>query len=422
MGPGARRNLHLVRKQYDRATRVPEDLTVAMAKLASTGREVWSKARGKNRFADFAPVLEQWITLKREEASALSKPGTPYYDTLLDDFEPGMTTAVLAPLFEGLREPLADLRARVDASSHRPPDLSGPFSGADQLAFSARLAPVFGYRTSAGRIDLAVHPFCMGNGGDVRITTRVDETDPLGCLYSTIHEIGHAIYEQNIDPDLRLTPVGAEASMGVHESQSRMMENQIARSRPFADWLLPAMREQFGDFGITTPDELYAVVNRVHTGFIRTEADEVHYNLHVILRFGLERDMIEGELAAADLEEAWNTRFEQDFGIAVPDASRGVLQDIHWSEGLFGYFPTYTLGNIYAAELFAKLRADIDDIDGLISRGTLAPITHWLTAHIHQYGNTRTPTELITHAVGHAPTSKPLIDYLETKYTTLYHL
>jgi len=416
------RNIALIRKSYERQIRVPEDLAIAIARLATTAREVWTRARAETNFAQFAPVLGEMIDLKREEASARADEGQSHYDVLLDDFEPGMPTETLSTMLETLRKPLADLRAAIAESPVRPRQLEGRFEHARQLVLASRLAEVMGYKTSAGRIDLAVHPFCLGTGDDVRITTRVDEADPLGCLFSTIHETGHAVYEQNIAPSQRLTPIADEASMGVHESQSRMLENQIGRSRAFADWLFPAMHDTFGGFGLDGPDELYSAVNRVETGFIRTEADEVHYNLHVILRFQLERDLVEGRLDVHDLEEAWNTGFERDFGIKVPDARRGVLQDIHWSQGLFGYFPTYTLGNIYAGELFASMRADIPDLDTHVAAGRIAPLLGWLHRHVHHRGNMLDPADLIAEAVGHPASSKPLLDYLTQKYTALYKL
>ena len=420
--PVAARNIVLIRRDFDRHVKVPEDLAIAVARLSTTAREVWTRARAENDYALFAPVLKEMIGLKRQEAQARATDGQPLYDVLLDDFEPGMPADRLSEMLESLRAPLTDLRAGIAESGVAPPHLAGRFEHARQLTLSARLAEVMGYRTSAGRIDLAVHPFCLGTGDDVRITTRINEEDPLGCLYSTIHETGHAVYEQNMPPGAQLTPVAAEASMGVHESQSRMLENQIGRSRAFAEWLYPAMHDTFGGFGLTGPDELYAAVNRVETGFIRTEADEVHYNLHVILRFRLERALVEGDLDVTDLEAAWNADFKRDFGLPVPDPARGVLQDIHWSQGLFGYFPTYTLGNIYAAELFAAMRGAIPDLDAHVARGDIRPLIAWLNTHVHHRGNLRDPADLIADAAGHPPGSGPLIAYLTEKYSALYRL
>ena len=225
-----------------------------------------------------------------------------------------------------------------------------------------------------------MHPFSSGSGADVRITTRVAEADPLGCLYSTIHEVGHGCYELHIDPAYRLSVLGQGVSMGVHESQSRSYENQMGRSRAFTGWLFDKMRATFGDLNVADADAFHAAVNRVHSGYIRTEADEVHYNLHILLRFDLERALIAGDLQVGDLEAAWNDRFEADFGVAVDRPSHGMLQDVHWSVGLFGYFPTYTLGNVYAGCLFKALREDLPDVDAQMEAGDLSGATGWMAA------------------------------------------
>ena len=281
---------------------------------------------------------------------------------------------------------------------------------------------MFGFDWSAGRLDLAIHPSSSGSGGDVRITTRVDESDPRECLYATIHELGHALYEQGLDPAQALLPAGMYASMGVHESQSRLFENQLGRSRAFCEWLVLALGAQFGATGVDMPESLYAAVNAVETGFIRTEADEVHYNLHILLRFDLERQLITGALEVADLDAAWNQRFAADFGLEVTDPRQGALQDVHWSAGLFGYFPTYTLGNVYAAELNAALRAAVPELDSLLSVGDLRPAIDWLRDTVHRKGRLLAPKDLIAQACGHAPSEAALLDYLERKYGALYTL
>ena len=250
----------------------------------------------------------------------------------------------------------------------------------------------------------------------MRITTRIAAHDPFHCLYSTIHETGHACYEQAIDPGYALTPLGQGVSMGVHESQSRLYENQLGRSRPFCHWLHGQMRDAFGDFGVDKPDEFYAAVNRLHKGFIRTESDEVQYNLHIMLRFDLERALIAGDLAVGDLEAAWNDRFARDFGYPVTRASDGCLQDVHWSVGLFGYFPTYTLGNIYAGCLHEAMRAAIPDLDAHLARGDPGPATRWLRDAVQRHGGLYEPRELIARACGHAPDEGALMSYLSTKF------
>ena len=314
------------------------------------------------------------------------------------------------------------LRERILGSGKTLPTLDHDFDEAGQLKLSEELAGLFGYDFTHGRIDKAVHPFSSGSGLDVRITTRTMPRDPFNCFYSTIHEVGHATYEQGIDRAYFLTAIGRGASMGVHESQSRIYENQLGRSEAFTGFLFARMRAQFGAFGIGDARAFYEAVNRVHPGFVRTEADEVHYNLHIMLRFDLERALVAGDLAVADLPGAWNDRFEADFGVAVDRPSNGVLQDVHWSAGLFGYFPTYTLGNVYAGCLNAALRAAVPDLDGHLAEGHLAPATDWLRDALQRHGSLRTPRETIAHAAGAEPGAGPLLAYLEAKFGDLYGL
>ncbi len=420
-GPAAV-NLAEAARLHARAVRIPAELAAELASAAVQAQTAWEAAREANDFAVFAPMLSRMVDLKREEARCLAPDGQSGYDALLDDYEPRTTAAELEALFGQLRPGLRSLRERIAAAQQPAPALSGTFPPDRQLALSRRLGDVFGYDWAAGRIDLAVHPSSSGSGGDVRITTRVNDADPRECIYSTIHEVGHGVYEQGLDPMQALLPAGASASMGVHESQSRLFENQLGRSRAFCDWLFPAMRDAFGAIGVADADALYHAVNRVETGFIRTEADEVHYNLHVMMRFDLERALIEGGLAVSELDVAWNERFAADFGRQVPDARRGVLQDVHWSVGLFGYFPTYTIGNLYAAELHAALRRALPDLDALLAAGDLGPVVRWLGQHIHQRGRLLSPRALIAEACGRDPDAATLLAQLEAKYGGLYAL
>ncbi len=417
-------NLAEAARLHHRATRVPERLATELAAAAVEGQTAWEAARAANDAAGFAPVLDRIVALKRAEADCLAGPGRSGYDALLDDFEPGATAAGLEVLFGRLRPGLAALRARIAEAAPRMPAaaFAGTFPQDRQLALARRVAGTFGYDWDAGRLDLAVHPSSNGDGGDVRITTRVDADDPRECIFATVHETGHAVYAQGLEPAQAMLPAGMHASMGVHESQSRLFENQLARSRAFCDWLWPAVTDAFGATGLDGADALYRAVNHVETGFIRTDADEVHYNLHVMLRFDLERALIDGTLAPADLEAAWNARFLADFGRTVPDPRRGVLQDVHWSVGLFGYFPTYTLGNVYAAELHAALRRDLPDLDALLAAGELAPVRAWLGPRIHRRGRLLAPHALIAEAIGHEPDAATLVGALEAKYGELYGL
>lgn len=406
---------------HRRAVRIPERLASELARASVTAQTAWEAAREANAFGDFAPELARMVALKREEAACLAEAGRSGYDALLDDYEPGMTAAELERLFAQLRPGLVALAARIAGAGGRPRTaLAGHFPREAQLALARRLGGVFGYDWEAGRLDLAVHPFSSGSGGDVRITTRIDEADPRECIYATIHEVGHAVYEQGLDPEQALMPAGAHASMGIHESQSRLFENQLGRSRAFCEWLHPAMRESFGASGVESPEALYEAINRVEAGFIRTGADEVHYNLHVMMRFDLERALVAGDLAAADLEAAWNERFARDFGREVPDARRGALQDVHWSVGLFGYFPTYTLGNIYAAELAEALRRELAGIDADLAAGNLGPVLGWLGPRIHRRGRLMAPRALIAAATGREAEAGTLLAQLEAKYGALY--
>lgn len=411
-------NLRHIRRSFERTTKVPARLAAELAQTTSLAHRVWAKARAAEDVAAFLPMLQQVLDLRREEAAAIAGNTDPY-DALLDDYEPGATGASLSAMFAALRPRLVALREAV-LDQPQPAPLQGQFDEAGQLALSQKLAQAFGYNLDNGRIDKAVHPFSAGSGLDVRITTRTNPADPFNCFYSTIHEVGHAAYEQGIDHAHLLTPLGAGVSMGVHESQSRIYENQLGRSRAFTGWLYGQMRDQFGDFGVADEDAFYACVNRVTDGFIRTEADELQYNLHVLLRFDLERALISGDLAVSDLEAAWNDRFVADFGFAVDKPSNGVLQDVHWSEGLFGYFPTYTLGNVYAGCLHQALRAALPDLDDDLARGDTSRATGWLRANLQQYGGLRTPVETITHAAGIVPQEAPLLDYLEAKFSAIY--
>jgi carboxypeptidase Taq len=347
--------------------------------------------------------------------------GGDIYDAMLDDYEPGATGAELEAMFGALRPELTRLREAV-RGAEAPPQLTGTFDESAQMKMTRQLAKTFGYDMSKGRVDKAVHPFSSGSGLDVRITTRTNEIDPFNCFYSTIHEVGHACYEQAINQDYLLTPLGAGVSMGVHESQSRIYENQLGRSRAFTGWLYGQMRDAFGDFGVADEDMFYRIVNRVSDGFIRTEADELQYNLHVLLRFDLERALMGGDLQVDDLEAAWNDRFKADFGYAVDKPSNGVLQDVHWSVGLFGYFPTYSLGNVYAGCLHEALRRDQPQLDAQLAQGDTSHATEWLRHAVQNHGGLYQPGDLMARAIGKTPSEAPLLGYLTKKFSDLYEI
>ncbi len=412
--------LRHIRRSFDRASKIPASLATEIARLTSEAQGIWAAAREDDDFAAFAPTLEQVIALKREEGQALAGEGD-IYDALLQDYEPGTTGAEIAAMFDALRPELSSLRAAI-LEVEAPAVINGGFDETAQMKLTRRLAKTFGYDMQHGRVDKAVHPFSSGSGLDVRITTRTSPHEPFNCFYSTIHEVGHAAYEQSINRDYLLTPLGSGVSMGVHESQSRIYENQIGRSRAFTGWLYGEMRDVFGDFGVGDEDAFYASVNRVSNGYIRTEADELQYNLHVLLRFDLERALMSGDLLVRDLEAAWNDRFEADFGFAVDRPSNGVLQDVHWSVGLFGYFPTYSLGNVYAGCLHQAMRAALPDLDQQLSQGDTSGATTWLRENVQQYGGLYEPRDVITRACGDAPSEAPLLDYLKGKFSGIYGL
>lgn len=413
--------LRLIRRSYDRAVKVPARLAQEIARVTSMAQGIWAEARAREDVPGFLPVLAEVIALRQEEGAALAQGGDAY-DALIDDYEPGATAQSIGAMFDRMRPRLVALRGRVLGAERQPAPLSGIFGAEAQMRMARDLASAFGYDWERGRLDIAVHPFSSGSGNDARITTRVAEADPFNCFYSTIHEVGHACYELGIDQDYLFTPLGSGVSMGVHESQSRIYENQLGRSRAFTGWMFDQMRARFGEFGIRDADAFHAAVNRVQPGFIRTEADEVHYNLHVMMRFDLERALIRGDLAVADLEAAWNDRFAADFGVAVARPSQGMLQDVHWSVGLFGYFPTYTLGNVYAGCLHHALRADIPDLDDHLARGDAAPATGWLRERVQRHGGLRSPRDTIAHACGFEPDEGPLLDYIEAKFAAIYGL
>lgn len=415
------RMLELIKRDYHRQTRIPARLATELARVTSLAQGTWAEARSKDDIAAFLPTLSEVLLLKCEEAAALADGGDTY-DALLDDYEPGATSASIAKIFSDLRPRLVQLREDVLGADHQPKALHGQFPAETQLRLARHCATAYGYDWSRGRMDIAVHPFSSGGWQDSRITTRVVTSDPFNCIYSTIHEVGHSSYELGIDSDYAFTALGRGVSLGVHESQSRICENQIGRSRSFTSWLFERMSEAFDGLNIDNADDFYTSVNRVTPGYIRTESDEIQYNLHIMMRFDLERDLIAGKLDVSDLEEAWNARFLKDFGVAVDRPSNGVLQDVHWAAGLFGYFPTYALGNVYAGCLNKRMKTDLPDLDNSLTKGDATPAVEWLRENIHRHGSLIAPVQLI-EAASNAPVSaEPLLDYIEAKFGEIYAL
>ena len=414
-------NLEEAKKQYRRSNLVPRKLCEELALTTCLTQESWLEAKKRNDFSLFLPKLEEMVTLKQSEADCLRQPGTKRYDMLLNDFEPEENSKNLKELFSDLKPKLIELRDKVLSSRTTIPKLTGFYSETKQLVMAAKIAQSLGYDFSAGRIDQTEHPFCSGsNADDIRITTRIDEKDPFYCLFAIMHETGHALYEQGIPKKMAYEPIGSYASMGVHESQSRLIENHIGRSATFCEYTAHLLKKIFSEVPFSNANELFKMVNKVKNGFIRTEADELTYDLHIMLRFELEEKLIEGSLKPKLLEEAWNAKFLKDFGIAVQNSSQGVLQDIHWSTGAFGYFPTYTIGNIYAACLHEKINTISTNTEEKMSLGDISSIRIWLKNNIHKHGRKLGARDLIEKATGKKISVQPLLNHLKTKFSRIY--
>lgn len=418
-------NLREWRRSYDRARRLPRDLVEQMAQVTAQAQVEWVEARRANDFRRFAPWLARIVELVRREADALGYAAHPY-DALLEEYEPGLTTAELDALLPPLAQELTDL-ARAIRRSPRQPDpslLTRPCPVAAQQGLCRRLAEALGFDFRQGRLDVSAHPFTTGLGpGDTRITTRYDEHNLGDAFFSTLHEVGHGLYDQGLPPEHHGLPRGEAVSLGIHESQSRLWENLVGRSLPFWTWAAPQLRGAFpGVFDDADVPSLHFAANRVDFSPVRTEADEVTYNLHIALRFELEKSMVAGALKASDVPDAWNAAFERAFGFRPPDDARGCLQDVHWSHGSFGYFPTYTLGNLYAAQFMETARREIPDLDTRIAQGVFSPLRGWLGEKIHSQGQRFRAGELCRRITGRPLDRQPFLAYLKGKYGALYAL
>lgn len=417
-------NLREIRRRYERAVRLPQALVEEMAHTTSLAQGEWQEARRRSDFEHFRPWLEKIVDLVRRAAGHIGWQGEPY-DALLDEYEPGMTAARVAAIFEALRPELVALNRRIAEAPH-PPDpgiLQRPFDPERQRIFGEMVASAMGFDFARGRLDVTTHPFCAGIGpGDTRITTRYNPQRLNDALFGIMHEAGHALYEMGLDKEAHFgTPLGEAVSLGIHESQSRLWENQVGRSRAFWSYFFPQAQRIFRDsLGDVTLDAFYGAVNHVQPSHIRVEADEATYNLHILLRFELERALVAGELAPAEVPDAWNRRFRDTLGLAVENDAQGCLQDIHWSSGGFGYFPTYTLGNLYAAQFFAQARRDLPDLEDRIARGDLAGLGTWLRETIHRHGSRYPAAELVQRVTGAPLSHRPLMDYLERKFGEVY--
>jgi carboxypeptidase Taq len=409
--------------ERDRAVRVPQALVKALAEAQSRGLEAWRTARKEKNFALFQPALARILALRREQADAYGHDGERY-DALLESYEPSMRVARLTPVLMALRDALIPMVAAI-ASAPRPvPDvLQGRrFDAEAQWRFTLQLLEAAGFDMEAGRQDRSIHPFTGGtHPTDVRLTTRIDETHLLGSIFSTIHEAGHGLYEQGYDEAHHRTPLASSPSMGLHESQSRLWENVVGRSRAFWEHFYPSLRGVFPEAlsGLDL-DAFYGAVNRVTPSLIRTESDEVTYNLHIVLRYELELLLIHDELPLGEVPAAWNERMQRYLGVKPPDDTQGVLQDIHWAWGEFGYFPTYSLGNLYSASLYRAAERALPDLTGLIRRGQLVPLRDWLRSQVHRQGYRKPAEELIRDVTGNGLTDADFLGYLRGKYSALY--
>jgi carboxypeptidase Taq len=417
-------NIREWRRSYDRSTKISEKLAVEIARACAEGQAIWEKARPLNDWITFVPYLDRIVSLLREEAEALGYEDEPY-DALLDGYEQGETVKNLQPVFDRLTKALVNLLDRIKGSSQpTSAKLQEPrFPMADQKAFSIEVAKQIGYDFQGGRLDISAHPFTTGIGpGDVRITTRYSENDFNEAFFAVIHEAGHGIYHQGLPLEYWGTPFCRPISLGVNESQSRMWENLVARSTPFWKHFYPQAQAMFASLRDFSLEDFYFMVNEVSPSLIRTEADEVTYNLHILLRFELEVLLSRGDLEVKDLPAAWNEKMAAYLGMVPPDYALGVMQDVHWSSGSIGYFPTYTLGNLYSAQFFAQVERDLGSLDDQMERGEFNPLREWLRDKIHSQGSRYLPKDLVKEVTGENMNPGFLIEYLERKYATLYAL
>lgn len=415
--------VRVLSREREREVRVPSALVKALAEAQSRALHAWREARKERRFALFQPALQRLLELRREQADAYGH-GGERYDALLEGHEPGMRVERLTPVLTALREHLIPMVARLIGARRSVPRIfeGRRYDKDAQWAFTLRLLKDIGFDLEAGRQDLSIHPFTGGTHPlDVRLTTHVDESSPLPALFSTLHEAGHGLYEQGFAPEHHRTPLASAPSMGLHESQSRLWENIVGRSRPFWEHYFPVLRAAFPEAlaGVDL-DGFHRAVNEVSPSLIRIESDEVTYNLHIALRYELELLLVRDELPLSDLPAAWNARMEKYLGVTPPDDTRGVLQDIHWAWGELGYFPTYSLGNLYAASLYRAAERALPDLTGHLRRGELLPLRDWLRAHVHHQGFRLPAEERVRGVTGQGLTDSDFLAYLKSKYGELY--
>lgn len=408
---------------YERATKLPTEWVERFAEAQSRAYQAWVGARAASDYGLFKEHLGRMVEFSREQAEYLGYEGSPY-NALLEHYERGMTAEALRPIFAELAKKQSALVERIMASPSQPDARwsEGVWDADAQWAFTLEVLRDMGYDLEAGRQDRSVHPFTTNfDLYDVRVTTRIHTDELFSALTGSIHEGGHALYEQGFRPEDQRTLLAAAPSLGIHESQSRMWENVIGRSLPFWRHYAPKIRAHYpGRLDRVEPEEFYRAINRVEPSFIRVEADECTYNLHIILRFEIEVDLIEGRISVDDVPAVWNAKVKQYLGLDVPNDAMGCLQDIHWSHGSMGYFPTYALGNLYAAQLFETIDEAVPNLWAHVEAGNFSPLLSWLRQHVHQVGRRKTAPEIVEAATGRKPDSAAFLRYLETKYGALY--
>ena len=412
-------------REFSREKKLPLKFVKDLAETTSRAQMIWAEAREKNDFNIFLPELKKIVELKRKEAKLVGYKNSPY-NALLDTYEPYMNVEEIEMIFSELKDFLIPFLQKIKKSKVKINGniLKGNFPIEKQIKFNEFIAGKLGFDFEAGRLDKSTHPFTIGmHPEDVRITTRYNKKDLLHSVASTIHESGHALYDQGLPIEGFGTPLVDSISLGIHESQSRMWENILGKSEIFWQYFYPKLQKEFPDhFGKIKFEDFYQAINIVKPSLIRTEADEVTYNLHIILRFEIEKDLIEGSIAVEDLPKIWNDKFKEYFGISVPSDSMGVLQDVHWSGGMIGYFPTYTLGNLYSAQFFEVAKRDILNLEKEVKKGQFGHLLEWLRKNIHIHGKLFSAEELVEKVTGEKLSSKHFIDYLEKKYSEIYKL
>lgn len=411
------------KRDHERHRAIPPELYQKFAELRTKAEAIWEKAKAEANFSLFRPYLAEIVDMVREMARLIGYKESPY-DALLEEFEPGMTSRRVAEVLGGLRDKLVPfVQKLVDKGTPPPPIPEGKYRIQSQKALCEEALCIIGYDFSAGRLDDSAHPFTIGLGpGDTRVTNRYDEEDPFSALFGALHEGGHALYDQGVPPELYWVGLSGGASFGIHESQSRFWENQIGRSLAFWEFFRPRISRRFRIFAKNSPEEIWRMVNGVQPSPIRVEADEVTYNLHIAFRFELELGLIEGRLKVDELPERWNKAMKDYLGVVPPDDAKGVLQDVHWSGGSFGYFPSYALGNLYAAQFMEAMRQDLPGLWESARKGDFQPILSWLREKIHRFGRMYFPEELCRKVTGKELSPKPFLRYIEEKYTTVYRL